>query len=262
MLLSVVIPVHNEEDAIAPTVDHLVGTLRRAGLPFEIVLVNDHSSDGTAAILDQIANQHPEARVTENEREGGYGNAVRWGLNHYQGDAVAIFMADNSDSPDDLVRFVGKLEEGYDCVFGDRWCRDGVVIDYPWPKRVLNRMFNTMVAVPFGLRYRDLTNAFKLYRSDVIEGIRPLLSPHFNLTLEMPLKAIIRGYSYTVVPNRWTNRTTGVSKLRIREMGSRYLFIFLYCLIEKQFSRGDYLKRQMQAPDEATRASRASSPPH
>jgi dolichol-phosphate mannosyltransferase len=100
-----------------------------------------------------------------------------------------------------------------------------------------------MVRLLFGIRYNDCTNAFKMYRKETIQGIQPLLSPHFNLTLEMPLKAIVRGYTYAVLPNSWTNRKFGVSKLKIREMGSRYFFILLYCLIEKFFARGDFKKK-------------------
>jgi dolichol-phosphate mannosyltransferase len=104
-------------------------------------------------------------------------------------------------------------------------------------------MANHLIRVLFGLRY-NITNAFKLYRRPVIEGLKPFLSPHFNLTVELPLKAIVRDYSYEVVPNEWINRKSGVSKLRIQEMGSRYLFIVLYCLIEKWLSRGDYRRHR------------------
>jgi dolichol-phosphate mannosyltransferase len=92
----------------------------------------------------------------------------------------------------------------------------------------------------FGLKYNDVTNAFKMYRKSVIEGVSPLLSHHFNLTVEIPLKAIVRGYSYSVLPITWRNRKTGTSKLKLREMGSRYLFIVLYIWLEKHLSRGDY----------------------
>ena len=93
------------------------------------------------------------------------------------------------------------------------------------------------------IKYNDTTNAFKLYKRHTIEGLKPFLSPHFNLTIELPLKAIIRGYSYTVLPNSWTNRKYGKSKLSLREMGSRYFFILMYCFIEKYFSKGDFHKK-------------------
>jgi dolichol-phosphate mannosyltransferase len=134
------------------------------------------------------------------------------------------------------------VEKKVDCVFGSRWMKGGKVIDYPWLKRLINRMANRIIRIVMRIKYNDTTNAFKLYRREVILGVQPLLSPHFNLTIEIPLKAIIRGYSYTVVPNSWMNRKHGVSKLKINEMGSRYFFILMYCFIEKHFSKGDYKK--------------------
>jgi dolichol-phosphate mannosyltransferase len=117
------------------------------------------------------------------------------------------------------------------------------VYDYPKLKYFLNRLFNYLIKIFFRLKYDDVTNAFKMYKAETIDGLKPLLSPHFNLTVELPLKAIVRGYSYAVLPNTWRNRKFGESNLKIREMGSRYFFILLYCFIEKFFSRGDYKKK-------------------
>jgi dolichol-phosphate mannosyltransferase len=152
-------------------------------------------------------------------------------------------MADGSDDSQDLVAGYRKLEEGYDCTFGSRFIRGGHVVDYPLHKLVLNRMANWFIKVIFGIRYNDVTNAFKLYRRQVVDGIQPILSHHFNLTVELPLKAITRGFSYAVIPIRWYNRKSGISKLKIKEMGSRYLFIVLYVWLEKHLSRGDYRRQ-------------------
>ena len=176
----------------------------------------------------------------KNSPPNGFGLAVRCGLRAFAGEAVVIVMADGSDSPEDVVTFYKKLQEGYECVFGSRFNTGGKVVDYPRHKLLLNRLANNFIRILFQIRYNDVTNAFKCYRRHVIAGLNPLLANHFNLTVELPLKAIIRGFHYTVVPNAWYNRKEGISKLKIREMGSRYLFIILYCLIEKLFSRGDY----------------------
>jgi dolichol-phosphate mannosyltransferase len=104
--------------------------------------------------------------------------------------------------------------------------------------------------------YNDTTNAFKAYRRDVIETVQPLLSNHFNLTVELPLKAIVRGHTFRVVPISWTGRSAGRSKLGIREMGSRYLFIVLYVWLEHHLSRGDYLRRDVEEMDIASSARR------
>lgn len=239
--LSVVIPAHNEEGCIRATVEVLAAKLEAEGIPHDIVVVNDNSSDSTEEILKDLASRLEGVRYVNNTPPNGFGFAVRKGLDCFTGDAVAIYMADASDSPDDLVTFYRTMiSEGVDCVFGTRWRRGGRVYDYPTHKRILNRLANHFIRILVQVRCDDITNAFKLYRREVILGCRPFLSQHFNLTVEIPLKAVIRGYTYTVVPNSWTNRTSGVSKLRIKEMGSRYLFIVLYCLLEKWLSRGDY----------------------
>lgn len=116
------------------------------------------------------------------------------------------------------------------------------MIDYPWLKLRLNRIFNLFIRIFFRHKLNDTTNAFKAYRRTVIDGCRPLIAPHFNLTVELPLKAYVRGYSFTVIPITWKNRRTGVAKLKLKEMGSRYLFICMYVWLEKYFSRGDYMR--------------------
>ncbi len=128
--------------------------------------------------------------------------------------------------------------------FGSRFIRGGCVIDYPQFKLLLNRLANLFVRILFAFRLNDTTNAFKAYRRSVIDGCRPLISPHFNITLELPLKAITRGYSWVSVPITWRNRRAGQSKLKLKEMGSRYLFICLYILLEKLLSRGDFRKNR------------------
>lgn len=242
-LLSVVIPAHNEEGNLRVTVPALITALEAAGIAHEIVVVNDNSSDGTEAELRELEARYPTLRHVNNTPPNGFGFAVHRGLTEFRGEAVAVVMADMSDSPDDLVVYWKRLQDGYDCVFGSRFIRGGRVVDYPFHKLVLNRLANTFIRLLFGLKLNDTTNAFKCFRREVIAGVQPILAHHFNLTVELPLKAIIRGYSYAVVPISWHNRKTGVSKLKIREMGSRYLFIVLYCLIEKLLSRGDYRVR-------------------
>ncbi|MGC2237480.1 MAG: glycosyltransferase family 2 protein [Pyrinomonadaceae bacterium] len=243
MKLSVIIPAHDEQDNIVETVTYLYEKLAEDNIDHEILVVNDNSHDDTEKILQDLQTKIPTLVYYNNEPPNGFGFAVRCGLRNYQGDCVAIMMADLSDSPDDLVKFYHKMQEGYDCVFGNRWGKEGHVVDYPPTKKYLNRLANFIVKTSFRIKYNDCTNAFKLYRKETIEGLKPFLSPHFNLTLELPLKAIVRGYSYAVVPNSWRNRTAGESKLKVKEMGSRYFFILLYCLIEKYFSRGDFMKK-------------------
>jgi dolichol-phosphate mannosyltransferase len=244
MKLSIVIPAYNEEESITETIDQIEEAFSKVSIDHEILVVNDNSKDNTAQVLEELSKKYPAVNYVTNLGPNGFGYAVRYGLERYSGDCVAVMMADLSDSPYDLIRYYNTMLEGnYDCVFGSRFMRGGKVVDYPFVKKVINRIANLIIRVVMGIKYNDTTNAFKLYKREVIEGVKPILSPHFNLTIELPLKAIIRGYSYSVVPNSWTNRKYGVSKLKIKEMGSRYFFILVYCFVEKYFSRGDFTKK-------------------
>jgi len=246
-LLSVVIPARDEEGCIASTVEHLQSELRQCQIPHEIIVVDDNSSDRTWQILQEMRGRISELRPIQNGGAPGFGRAITCGLDHVAGDAVVIMMADESDDCRDVVRYWMKLNEGWDCVFGSRFMKGGGTIDYPWLKLRVNRLANSFLRVLFNISLNDTTNAFKAYRKTVIEGCQPLISPHFNLTVEIPLKAIVRGYSWTVIPITWRNRRVGQAKLKMKEMGSRYLFICLYVWLEKYFSRGDYKKPMVKS---------------
>ena len=243
MKLSIVMPAHNEAGSIVETIRTAIETLEQASIEHEILVVDDASIDGTAAVVDSIAADHPQVRCLRSHHPRGFGFTVRSGLERFSGDAVVLMMADGSDDPADLVRYHRLLEQGYDMVFGSRFLPESRVIDYPRPKLILNRLANSFIRALFRHGFNDTTNAFKAYRREVIETIQPLLANHFNLTVEIPLKAIVRGHSFAVIPISWRNRTSGESKLAMKEMGSRYLFICLYVWLEKYFSRGDYKKK-------------------
>ena len=252
-LLSVVIPMRDEEGAAPSTVEHLYVELRLHNIEHEIVAVDDGSTDSTWTVLRALVSRVPTLRPVQNTGERGFGRAIVRGIDHSRGDAVVIMMADESDDCRDVVRYWELLGQGWDAVFGSRFTRGGGVIDYPAHKLAINRLANLFLRLLFRVPLNDFTNAFKAYRRRALDGCRPFLSPHFNLTVELPLKIIVRGYSWTVVPITWRNRRSGISKLKIKEMGSRYLFVALYCWLEKYFSRGDYakkLERAVPAPPE------------
>jgi dolichol-phosphate mannosyltransferase len=242
-LFSVVIPARDEEESLPSTIADIVQTFTTEHIPHEIVVVDDGSKDRTWAVLQQLKEKFPTLAPTQTTGLHGFGRAVAWGLEHSRGDAMVIMMADASDSPRDAVKYWQMLNEGYDCAFGSRFIAGGEVIDYPRIKLLVNRLANFLVRVGFAIPLNDTTNAFKAYRRTVIEGCRPFLAPHFNLTVEIPLKAIVRGYTFAVTPISWRNRKYGVAKLKIKEMGSRYFFICAYVWLEKYFSRGDYRRK-------------------
>ncbi|MFA6959290.1 MAG: glycosyltransferase family 2 protein [Opitutaceae bacterium] len=240
-LYSVIIPALNEEESLPATLRDIHSTFVRENIPHEIVVVDDGSTDRTWTVLQDIKAEIPTLNPVQNRSDHGFGRALICGLDHSRGDAVVFMMADASDSPTNAVAYWRILnDEGYECAFGSRFIKGGRVTDYPRIKLLLNRLANFLVRVAFAIPLNDTTNAFKAYRRTVIDGCRPLIAPHFNLTVEIPLKAIVRGYSWKVTPISWQNRKHGTAKLKIKEMGSRYLFICAYVWLEKYFSRGDY----------------------
>jgi len=242
-LYSVVIPARDEEQSLPSTLAAIHAAFTAAAIPHEIVVVDDGSRDRTWSVLQALRATIPTLAPTQNLGQNGFGRAVVWGLDRSRGDAVVIMMADASDDPADAVKYWRILGEGYDCVFGSRFIKGGSVHAYPRVKLLVNRLANFLVRVAFTIPLNDTTNAFKAYRRTVIDGCRPFLAPHFNLTVEMPLKAIARGYTFTITPVSWRNRKFGEAKLKIKEMGSRYFFICAYVWLEKYFSRGDYRRR-------------------
>jgi dolichol-phosphate mannosyltransferase len=195
-----VIPARNEEGCIAATVEHLHVELRRKAIPHEILVVDDGSTDSTWAVLQELTTRIPECKPVQNNGEHGFGRAITFGFDHVSGDAVVIMMADESDECRDVVRYWETLGEGWDAVFGSRFVRGGRVIEYPALKLFIKRMANLFLRFLFNIPLNDFTSAFKAYRRTVLEGCRPFLAPHYNLTLELPLKTVVRGYSWTVIP--------------------------------------------------------------
>ncbi len=241
LLYSILIPAYNEEKNIIPTLETLASKLREDGIPFELLVVNDNSTDNTAAVIQEKALEIPEIHLVTNTPPGGLGRAIRCGLAHFNGDVLAVVMADSSDHPDDVVRCYRKIEEGYDCVFGSRFRKGSKVTHYPPVKLVVNRIVNKAMQVLFMTHHNDLTNAFKVYRRHVIESILPLQAAHFNITIEMSLSSLIRRHRIADVPITWSGRTWGVSNLRLRKMGRRYLCTLLMIWCERLLILDDLL---------------------
>ena len=240
--LSVVIPAYNEEKNIAKCLEELRATLRdKYRIPYEVIVVNDNSRDGTEEVVRAEMVEDPAVRLVTRIPPGGFGRAIRSGLEAVRGDVVVIYMADLSDSPEDVVAYYRKIGEGYDCVFGSRFIRGSKVENYPRFKLFCNRIVNRCIQVMFWTRFNDLTNAFKAYRTAVIRDCGPYRACHFNLTIEMSLGALIRRYNVAQIPISWYGRTWGSSNLHLGEMGRRYLSTLLMMFFQRHLIADDLM---------------------
>jgi len=241
MRLSVVIPAYNEQENIKQTILEIINTLQGENIPFEIVVVNDNSKDNTPGVVKEIQKDYSSVKLVNRTPPGGFGRAIRTGLQNYIGDVVVIVMADLSDDPNDIIKYYRKIEEGYDCVYGSRFLKESIVKDYPTYKLIVNRIVNKAIQLIFWTEHNDLTNAFKAYKSNVIKSIIPLHACHFNITIELSLSALIRQYKIANIPIHWYGRKWGQSNLRLRAMGRRYLATLLKIWFERILILDDIL---------------------
>jgi len=245
MQLSLIMPAHNEEGVLATTVNKLLTPLAAEQIPTELIIVDDNSTDSTFEVAQSLRERWPAIKIVRRSPPGGFGRAIRSGIEVVTGDAVVIVMADDSDDPADVVAYYRKLQEGYDCVFGSRFRKGSVVKDYPRLKLLLNRIVNKAIQVLFWTRFNDTTNAFKAYRTNVIRQCGPYSASHFNITIEMSLSALIRKYHIAEIPIHWYGRTWGASSLRVTEMGRRYLSVLLKLFFDKFLVADDILSERL-----------------
>lgn len=223
MELCIIIPAKNEELTLTKTIENIQIKLK-GEIPFNILVVNDHSDDGTLALLENLVFRYSNLTYLSNELSGGVGNAIRYGLTNWKGDIAALCMADGSDAPEDILLSYKKIcLEGYDCVFGSRFIKAGQIKNYPFFKFLLNRVFNNGVKIITGIKYNDFTNIFKVYHRRSIEAITPLDSNGFSIGLEMSLKAFKKELNIAIIPVSWTQRKAGISKLSLRKNFKLYM---------------------------------------
>ena len=233
-MLSVVIPAYNEEKIIGRTLPILSDTLNTSGIDFEIIVVNDYSTDKTAEIVLSVKAKEARVFLIDNKYEKGYGSTCISGIENANGDCIAFFMADLSDSPGDLIKFHTKLKSSVcDMVFGNRWSGNSRVVGYPFFKWVTNRLANHLISFIFGLKYYDITNGFKLYKKNVIQSLQPFKAKQFNFALELPLRAVMAGYKFEVVENSWENHLPEKSNFRLLNMSGKYLRTLIDCIKQK-----------------------------
>lgn len=240
-LLSVCIPAYNEEQSIGPSIETIADELARSEVPFEFVIANDNSKDGTERVIRGYLDRGYPIRLVNRRPPGGFGRAIRSCLDHFRGDIVVIVMADLSDDPKDIVRYYKKINEGYDAVFGSRFCKGAVVREYPRVKRLANRIGNKLIQLMFWTPHNDMTNAFKAFRADAIRSLQPLYASHFNLTIELSLGVLIRGFKVASMPINWYGRTWGSAKFNIRTLGRRYLATMMKAWAERRFIHDDLM---------------------
>ncbi len=231
ILLSILIPVRNEEENVNIISKEIITKISIQS--YEILFINDFSEDNTERELIKLNTQNIKT-VYYNNTKKGLGGAIDLGIQKSRGDYVCIMMSDSSDTVEDLNTYYNVISNyNLDAVFGSRFIKGGKTVNYPLLKMILNRMGNLLAKFLLWTDLNDFTNGFKIYKRDSLLKLYPLVSESFNIFFELPLKLIIRGFKYKIIPISYYDRTVGEAKFKINELGSKYIFTLLYCLLEK-----------------------------
>ena len=233
MSLSIIIPTYNEVKQLKYTIKKLQ-SLKKKIKEYELIFIDDFSNDGSYQQLVLFKKKDSRIKIFKNIKKG-LGSAIKVGIKKSKKKYVCIFMCDLSDDVNDIYKYYKAINDNkkLDAVFGTRFDKNSKVINYPFFKLMLNRIANNVIKILFISNYNDFTNAFKIYKKKVLLRLFPIVSENFNIFLELPLKIITRKLNYKIIPINWYGRKIGESKFKIKEIGSKYVYILLYCLIEK-----------------------------
>lgn len=231
MKLSIIIPAHNEQDNIRDVINKIEESLA-FDTEYEIVVVNDHSSDDTPEIVLQLCKQYSNLRLVNNLARGGFANALRAGFASIKTDVVVAVMADLCDDLGVVRPMYDKITEGYDVVCGSRYVKGGVRLGGSRLKGFLSCFAGHSTHYLLGIPTHDIANAFKMYRKEVIDSI-DIKARGFEISMEIPLKAYFKGFKIGEVPTIWKERTKGKSNFKVFKLLPDYIKLYIWAIYKR-----------------------------
>jgi glycosyltransferase involved in cell wall biosynthesis len=218
--LSVVLPVYNEGEAVAPVIRALVQGIH---VPCEILVVYDFDEDTTVPVARALAAELPAVRPLRNDLGRGVLNAMKAGIAATRAPYVLVSMADGSDEPQVVDRMVELAHGGADVVAASRYVKGGHQIGGPPLKRLMSRMAGLSLHWFAGVPIHDPTNNFKLYSRRFLDTVTIESTAGFELALELTVKATLARRRLAEVPTTWRDRTAGQSNFKLRKWLPHYL---------------------------------------
>lgn len=237
MKISFVIPFHNEEKNAKPMIERVTEYATTKKWNYEIVPVNDRSTDGTRAVLDEIAKRYKFVRPLHREPDGKssgntMGQALLEASKKASGDIIIWTMGDRSDDPNTYGLIVDKIKSGYDLVFGSRYMTGGTWGSLDPTKAFLSSRGTMLARKLFGVPVHDITNAFRGMRKEVLKKV-DLTSRGFAISPELALKAHRAGFNLGEVPTIYYDRVEGVSSFKLWSMTIEYLKVYAQLLFSR-----------------------------
>ncbi len=226
-MVSVVIPAHNEEKSIREVIIRLIDALT---VDYEVVVVNDHSSDNTRVIVEELRKRYKNIILVDNNEPRGFANTLLTGFKAARGELIVSVMADLCDDPVLINKMYQKINQGYDIVCGSRYMRGGQKIGGPSVKTFLSSLAGRIIYI-LGVPTHDITNSFKMYKREIIEAI-DLEAESFEISMEIPLKAYLKGFKITEIPTVWNSRQEGESSFKMMKLIPVYIKLYSWVVMK------------------------------
>ena len=230
--LSIIIPACNEELSLGLTVERLEEIVK---VDYEIVVVNDHSTDKTQEVALALAKRYKNIRVVDNPERGSFVNALLCGIKNIKAPFFVPVMADLCDDPKTINEMYKRMKEGYDIVVGSRYMPGGERIGGSMLKASFSNFVGNTLHFLIGIPTQDIPNAFKMYRCSILEGMQ-IKAKGFEVSAEIPLKAYFKGARISEVPTVWKERESGKSHFKLFRMGQRYVPLYLWAILKRAIS--------------------------
>ena len=226
--LTIVIPTRNEAGSISNCINAVIIALEHR-IQYEILILDDNSSDGTKEMVSKLSTQNPSVKLVNRVPPYGFGNSISDGIQRAKGNVVVIMMGDLSDDPKFLLSMKEKIGSGCDVVNGSRFIKGSKIYSYPILKYISNRLFNIAVMVGLLTPTTDTSTNFKAFRTAKAQKIN-LTSNGFEIGAELMLRMLISGAKICEIPVTWSDRTSGQAKFKLHHTFINYFLLFLKML--------------------------------
>ena len=229
MNFSVIIPARNEENNIERVI---MGIEQNIENKYEIIVVNDHSTDKTVEVVKRLALQYDNIYLVHNTIEPGFTNVLRTGFNNANTELIVPVMADFCDDPKTIDKMYEKVLEGFDIVCGSRYMKGGKRLGGIKTKAFFSFFVGLISHILLGIPTHDITNSFKMYKKNVLNNII-MNSTGFEISMEITLEAYFKNFRITEIPTIWKERESGESKFNPFKNGPGYLKLYLRAVRKK-----------------------------
>lgn len=238
--LTLVVPVYNEAENIVPFLQEVVSKIR---IPHQALVIYDDETDPTLDKMGEAQVTHQSVRFIRNSFGKGVINAFRTGFSEARTPFIVPIMADLSDTPETVEPMYNKILEGYDLVVASRYAEHGRKVGGRKLKNTLSQLANRSLHLISGIPTHDMTNAFIMYRREIIEGIQITSTGGFEITMEIIAKAYLGGHRITEVPTVNRDRSAGESKFHLFRWILQYLYWYAFIVISSVGRRLGILRK-------------------